>query len=232
MTSLPYPLTNSQYKLFIADTNNPIVINVKNYLTTLETYTNLFINEQSNTSKLGSYIQAMEQSSYLILSTLKDCASSVDSKRCRLPICQYNNEIQLIIVDLLLIFTRITMVKNKEQYNFLPFMLTNSFAKLISDNSANKYADGTYHLCGGSGITPFNPNSPTFSDFQALSENAVVLQQNNNQQVFISNIITWLEYLAVAIVVITIFIIVYNKFFKKKTDVILNKIGGYFSKIN
>jgi hypothetical protein len=231
MTSLPYPLTKSNYRLFIADANNQIVINVKNYLTTLDTYTNLFINEQSDTSKLSSYIQSMEESSNLILLTLKDCASSVDSKKCKLPICKYNNEIQDIIVDLLTKFSSITIEKNKEKYNFLPLILTNSFAKLITSNDTNKYADGTYHLCGGTSIKPFDPNSPTFSNFQALSENAKILQENNNQQVFINNIITALEYLAVAIVVITIALIIYNKFFMKKTEVILNKIGGYLFKL-
>ena len=85
MASLPYPLTKPTYRLFLLDSNKnkDIVNNVKNYLTTLEIYTNKFIEEQSNTSKLSSYIQSMEQSSYLILSTLKKCASSTETNKCK-----------------------------------------------------------------------------------------------------------------------------------------------------
>ena len=232
MTTLPFPLTDPKYRLFLSDSNKnkDIVINIKNYLTTLDTYTNKFINEESDVSKLSSYIQSMEQSSNLILNTLKNCASSVDLSKCKSKDCEFNNEIQLIILDLIINFNSIMTTDKKKQYKFLPLLLTNSFSKLITDNDKNKYRDGKYYLCNGFEITPSDPNSPTFSNFQELTENAEILKQNNNQQVFINNIITWLQYLAVAIVIITIVIIVYNKFIKKETNVILKKVGGYFSK--
>ena len=101
MTTLPYPLTDQKYRLFLSDTNKnkDIVINIKNYLTTLDTYINKFIIEESDISKLSSYIQSMEQSSYLILNTLSNCASSVDPNKCKLEVCEFNKEIQLIILD-------------------------------------------------------------------------------------------------------------------------------------
>lgn len=234
MASLPYPLTDPKYRLFLSDSNKnkDIVINIKNYLTTIETYTTKFIEEQSNTTKLSSYIQSMEQSSNLILNTLKKCASSVDPNKCKSKDCEFNNDIQLIIFDLIIKFNSITSSGIKNKYNFLQFMLTNSIAKLITDNDKNKFRDGKFILCNGFDISPPDPNGPLFSDYQELNENAKILKENNNQEVLIGNIIIWLQYLAVIIVVITIGIIIYNKFFKKKTDVILNKIGGYFSKYN
>jgi hypothetical protein len=232
MTTLPYPLTDSDYELFLSDSNKnkDIVINIKNYLTTLETYTNKFINEESDVSKLNSYIQAMEKSSNLILNTLNKCASSVDPNKCRSNDCEFNKEIQLIIIKLLGKFTEITSIGIKKQYNFLPIILTNSFSKLITDNNINKDREGKYYLCYVFEILPPDPDSPIFSDFQELTDNAEILKQNNNQQVFINNIIKWLQYLAILIVVITIVIIVYNKFIKNKTNVILKKVGGYLSK--
>lgn len=234
MTSLPYPLTKPKFNLFLSDSNKnkDIVINIKNYLITLETYTNKFIEEQSNTSKLSSYIKSMEESSNLILNTLIKCASSVDPNKCRSNDCEFNKEIQDIIMELIIKFTSITSIGIKKQYEFLPFLLTNSYTKLITDNDKNKYYNGKFYLCDAFELSPPDPNSPTFSRYQELTENAEILKENNNQQVFINNIITWLQYIAILIVVITISIIVYNKFIKKKTDVIINKIGGYLSKYN
>jgi hypothetical protein len=234
MTSLPFPLTDPKYKLFLSDSNKnkDIVINVKNYLTTLNTYLNKFIEEQTNTSKLSSYIQSMEQSSNLILSTIKNCASSTDPNKCKSIVCELNKEIQLIIFDLIVKFQSITSTGIKKQYNFLPLILTNSIAKIITDNDKNKYRNGKFYLCDAFEISPPDPNGQLFSDYQELVEDAEVLKESNDKQVLINNIITWLQYLAILIIVITTIVIVYNKFFKKKADVILNKIGGYLSKYN
>lgn len=234
MASLPYPLTKPTYRLFLLDSNKnkDIVNNVKNYLTTLEIYTNKFIEEQSNTSKLSSYIQSMEQSSYLILSTLKKCASSTETNKCKSTDCEFNKELQLIIIDLIEKFTSITSVGIKKNYKFLSLMLTNSFSKIITDNNKNKYRNGTYYLCDVVEIAPPDPNGQLFSEYQELVSDAEILKENNDKQVLINIIITWLQYIALLIVVTTIGIIVYNKFFKKKADIILNKIGGYLSKYN
>jgi hypothetical protein len=234
MTSLPYPLTDAKYKLFLSDSNKnkEIVINIKNYLTTLETYTKQFTEETSNVTKLSSYAQSIEQSTNLILNTIKECASSVDRNKCQSKICEFNNDIQNIIIDLIIHFSEITTSKTKERFKFLSFILTNNFAKLITDNEKNKFRDGKFYLCNAFEIKPPDPDGPLFGTYQELVEDAVILKENNDQQVLNDNIIKWLQYLAILIVVITICIIVYIKFFKKKTVVILNKIGGYFSKYN
>jgi len=236
MASLPYPLTDSnKYKLFLSDSNKnkDIVINIKNYLTTIETYTKKFVEEQSNISKLSSYIQSIEQSSNLIVNTLKECATSIDRNKCKSKECEFNNDIQNIIIDLIIIYSEITAKGiKKEKYSFLSVILTNSFSKLITDNDKNKYRDGKFYLCNAFEITPPDPDGQLFGKYQELVEDAEILKENNNQQVFNDNIIKWLQYLAILIVVITIGIIVYINFFKKKTTVILNKIGGYFSKYN
>ena len=122
MASLPYPLTDSnKYKLFLSDSNKnkDIVINIKNYLTTIETYTKKFVEEQSNISKLSSYIQSIEQSSNLIVNTLKECATSIDRNKCKSKECEFNNDIQNIIIDLIIIYSEITAKGiKKEKYSF------------------------------------------------------------------------------------------------------------------
>jgi hypothetical protein len=172
----------------------------------------------------------MEQSSNLILLLLKDCSDSIDPQKCKLSICKYNEEIQYVLIDLISKFSSITMNPSKQQYNFLPFMLTNSLAAQITSNSVNKHKDGTYFLCNIFSVKPPDPNSPTFSSFQDLKKDAVILQQNNNQNVLIGNIIIFLQYFAIAIVIITILIVIYNKYIKTHTETILKKVGGYFSK--
>jgi len=229
---IPFPLTDPKYRNFLADKTDPIVLSVKDNLNILSTNLNLFVTESAlpgrDTIKLGTYIKNIENKANSILVLLTDCANNEDKKKCSLPVCKNNIDIQNILIDLIVKFSLITRPPN-EKFNYLPFLLTNSLAKLITDNKKNMHNDGTYYLCNTFQVTPPNPNSPTFSSYQDLIIDANTLQSNNDQAILTNQIITYLGYSAIVLVLIIIAIYIYYKVIKNNNNTV-KKIGGYFSK--
>jgi len=230
--SLPYPLNDPKYTRIPIDNTDPTIKSLINYLNNFNNYVDLFIKETSNTNKLDSYSQPIQESCNSILSLLNDCANSNDRNKCKSVICKNNILLQNIIIDLYIKLTDITSVDPKKNYKFISFLLLNSYATLIASNPMHKnISDGKNYLCNGASVTPPDPNQPTFNKFQELVADAEQAQETRDTNVKTNNILTYLGWTALGIIIIIIAILIYKYVGKKPLENLDKNVGGFIYKM-
>jgi len=210
-----------------------IAMQIKNNVTDFVTNSKLFSTE-TDTNKLDNYSKLFEKSTGNLIFLLKPCSISTnsDSIKCKSTICKYNNEIQLIITYMIGVLYEICS-GNKNAYSFIPFQLSNTLASIISSNPSNKHNDDKFYLCNGPSVNPPNPNSPLYAQYQNLIDESNTLQENRDTRIETNNIIAYLGWSALVIVIIIIGIIIYNvnkKPINQTTTEIVKKVGGFIRK--
>jgi hypothetical protein len=214
--------------------NDSIATKIKNSVNDFISNTDLF-SKETDTNKLDTYSKLIETSTGNLIYMLKPCADNTlsDSDKCNLQICEYNNEIQLIIIYMITHLSQIC-TGSKKQYEFLPFLLTNTLGSVIASNPLNKHKDNQYYLCNGPATDPPNPNSPTYTQFENLVDDAKTLQENRDTRIQTNDIIKYLGWSALIIVIIIIIIIIYNSN-KKPVDQTVKEtvktVGGFLKKL-
>jgi hypothetical protein len=196
-------------------------------------YTNIYnnakiINDSNTIPIMDAAALVIDNEFTKIIKLVEPCASISNENKCSTPICNYVSDIERLFVDFNILVASISGLNtdsNKQNYQFVPFLMTYRFSNVIinNPNNQNMFADGIqYNLCSD---TVFKPSglAPSLS----AEYNALLKRMNKQELVVAERVEThttnnFLLYILLPTVVLIVLLLIYIQY-KKRSE--LNELA-------
>jgi len=196
-------------------------------------YTNIYnnskiINDSSDINIMDTAAIAIDNEFTKIIKLAEPCASISNENKCSTPVCNYVSDMEKLFVDFVIVTASIEGLntdKNKENYQFIPFLMTYRFSNMVinNPNNQNMFANGIkYNLCSD---TSFQPSglTPSLSD----TYNALLKRMNKQEVTVAARVEThttnnFLSYILLPTVILIVLLLIYIQY-KKRTE--LNELA-------
>jgi hypothetical protein len=213
------PILKTKYSDLVSSTD-PVAKQVVTSYTAI--YNNAkIINDSKDITLMDSAAIAIDNEFSKIIKLVEPCASISNDNKCSTPICNYVSDMERLFVDFNILVASISGLNSdpiKQNYQFIPFLMTYRFSNVIinNPNNQNMFANGIqYNLCSD---TVFKPSglTPSLSD----TYNALLKRMNKQELVVAARVEThttniFLLYILLPTVILIVLLLIYIQYKKR-----------------